>query len=179
MYETCVQIILPKINFVNERSQRNLRNIRPAKYKRFTVIKSSLYISYRQNIWVRKSGPIAHVICYTKPLWSYDCDCDDSWLLLRDLVCLMEWEPFMTATVFNKDLMLEPASSELEQPSSVRELACSSSCTVPKLTRQIGGYHIDVLSSIPHMHHVIIFPLCNTCAVSLVFACFVPARIHY
>ena len=47
-----------------------------------------LTVSYRQNIWVRKSGPIAGVICYTKPLWSYDYDCNDSWLLLSLLLCL-------------------------------------------------------------------------------------------
>ena len=53
------------------------------------IIKSSLHISYRQNIWMQKSGPIARVICYTKPSWSYDRDCDDSWLLLSLLLCLV------------------------------------------------------------------------------------------
>ena len=37
---------------------------------------------------VHKSGPVTHVICYTKPLWSFDCGCDNSWLLVSLLLCL-------------------------------------------------------------------------------------------
>ena len=43
-----------------------------------TVLKHSSVLKY----------PVARVICCTKPLWSYDCDCDDSWLLLSLLLCL-------------------------------------------------------------------------------------------
>ena len=47
-------------------------------------------MSYRQSIWVQKSGPIARVICCTKPMWSHDCDSSDiSLLLLSLLLCLL------------------------------------------------------------------------------------------
>ena len=49
-------------------------------------MKCSLHTFYCQNIWVWKSCPIAHVICYTKHLWSYECECDDYWLLLSLLL---------------------------------------------------------------------------------------------
>ena len=52
---------------------------------------SSLHIhaSYGHNTWMRKSGLIACVIVIQKPLWSFNCDCTDSWMLLSFLSRLM------------------------------------------------------------------------------------------
>ena len=50
-----------------------------------------LYIHLCQNTWVRKSGQIAIVIVIQNPCGFSDCNCDDSWLPLSLLSCLLNF----------------------------------------------------------------------------------------